>query len=190
MSEDSRQIIQKEENIPVESAGQIVLYQPDESISLEVKMDLDADTVWLTQTQMCDLFQKVKSTISYHISNIFAEGELDAKVAVRKSRTTTKHGAIKDKTQVDEVKLYNLDVVISVGYRVKSKRGTQFRQWATMVLRDHLLQGYSINRQLVAMQERTDERFMQIEQQISLQQKQVEFLVDMHKPPTERIFPS
>lgn len=174
----------------MESAGQFVLYQPDESISLEVKMDLDADTVWLTQTQMCDLFQKVKSTISYHISNIFAEGELDAKVAVRKSRTTTKHGAIKDKTQVDEVKLYNLDVVISVGYRVKSKRGTQFRQWATKVLRDHLLQGYSINRQLVAMQERTDERFMQIEQQISLQQKQVEFLVDMHKHPTERIFPS
>lgn len=174
----------------MESAGQIVLYQPDESISLEVKMDLEADTVWLTQAQMCDLFQKVKSTISYHISNIFAEGELDAKVAVRKSRTTTKHGAIKDKTQVDEVKLYNLDVVISVGYRVKSKRGTQFRQWATKVLRDHLLQGYSINQHLVALQERTDERFMQIEQQLCQQQKQVEFLVDMHKLPTERIFPT
>lgn len=171
-------------------SGQIVLYQPDDSVSLEVKLDIDSDTVWLTQAQMCDLFQKAKSTISYHISKIFTEGELDKSVVVRKIRTTTQHGAIKDKMQTDDVMIYNLDVVISVGYRVKSKRGTQFRIWATNVLRDHLLKGYSINHQLIAMQERTDERFVQIEQQLSEQQQQVQFLVDIHKKPTEQIFPT
>lgn len=146
--------------------------------------------MWLTQAQMCVLFNKVKSTISYHINNIFTEGELDKSVAVRKIRTTTQHGAIKDKTQTDEVTIYNLDVVISVGYRVKSKQGTQFRIWATSVLRDHLLKGYSISRQLIAMQERNDERFTQIEQQLSKQQQEVEFLVDMHRLPTEQVFPT
>ena len=118
---------------PDKSLSQIVLYQPDSTVSLEVKLDVARDTVWLTQAQMCVLFNKVKSTISYHINNIFTEGELDKSVAVRKIRTTTQHGAIKDKTQTDEVTIYNLDVVISVGYRVKSKRGTQFRIWATRV---------------------------------------------------------
>ncbi len=88
------------------------------------------------------------------------------------------------------VPFYNLDVIIAVGYRVKSKQGILFRRWATNILKDHLLKGYSINRQLIALQERTDERFMQIEQQISEQQQQVEFLVDIHRKPTEQIFPT
>lgn len=96
--------------------AEVVLYQPDENTHLDVR--ISNDTVWLTQAQICELFQKVKSTISYHINNIFKEGELDEKVVVRKSRTTTKHGAIPGKTQDDEVNLYNLDVIISVGYRV------------------------------------------------------------------------
>lgn len=175
---------------PDKSLSQIVLYQPDSTVSLEVKLDVARDTVWLTQAQMCVLFNKVKSTISYHINNIFTEGELDKSVAVRKIRTTTQHGAIKDKTQTDEVTIYNLDVVISVGYRVKSKRGTQFRIWATRVLRDYLLNGYSINRQLVALQERTDERFSQMEKQLCSQQQQVEFLINIHRPQTERVFPT
>ena len=100
-----------------ERSAEVVLYQPDERTKLEVQ--LDADTVWLTQAQICELFQKVKSTISYHISNIFKEGELDERVVVRKSRTTTIHGAIPDMTQDVDVFLYNLDVIISVGYRVK-----------------------------------------------------------------------
>ena len=112
--------------------GEIVMYQPDETIRLEVR--LENDTVWLTQAQIVALFQKAKSTISFHISNIFKEGELDEKVVVRKNRTTTIHGAIDGKKQTHEVAYYNLDVIISVGYRVKSLRGTKFRQWATDAL--------------------------------------------------------
>lgn len=195
MSEDSLHITQSKENIPKDGGGQIVLYQPDESVSLEVKLDVDADTVWLTQAQMCDLFQKVKSTISYHISNIFAEDELDAKVAVRKFRTTTKHGAIKNKTQVDEVNLYNLDVVISVGYRVKSKQGTKFRQWATKVLREHLLRGYSVSQQLLFMQKQIDqrlnaqnERILRVEDKQDQQQRQLDFFIRTNTPPAEMVF--
>ena len=108
---------------------QIVLYQPDESISLEVK--LEEDTVWLTQAQMVELFQTTKQNVSLHISNIFKEGELNSALVVKDSLTTTPHGAIEGKVQHKRTKLYNLDVIISVGYRVKSQRGTQFRQWAT-----------------------------------------------------------
>ena len=88
-------------------------------------------TVWLTQDQMKTLFQRDKSVISRHIRDIFNEGELDPEVVVAKKATTTRHGAIADKTQTHEKLVYNLDVIISVGYRVKSKRGTQFRIWAT-----------------------------------------------------------
>lgn len=116
---------------PVENESQIVLYQPNESIRLEVK--LDAETVWLTQAQMVELFQTTKQNVSLHISNIFKEGELQPEVVVKDSLTTTQHGAILGKVQHKKVKLYNLDVIISVGYRVKSQRGTQFRQWATSV---------------------------------------------------------
>lgn len=165
--------------------AEVVLYQPDEKTRLEVQ--LDADTVWLSQAQICELFQKVKSTISYHISNIFKEGELDECVVVRKSRTTTIHGAIPDMTQDVEVSLYNLDVIISVGYRVKSLRGTQFRQWATSVLRQHLLQGYSINRQLVAFQEHVDERFVRIEDQLKKHEEQISFFVRTNQPPHEGV---
>lgn len=168
-----------------ERSAEVVLYQPDERTKLEVQ--LDADTVWLTQAQICELFQKVKSTISYHISNIFKEGELDERVVVRKSRTTTIHGAIPDMTQDVDVFLYNLDVIISVGYRVKSLRGTQFRQWATTVLRQHLLQGYSINRQLVAVQEHVDERFVRIEDQLKKHEEQISFFVRTNQPPHEGV---
>lgn len=182
MSDNSIYKQQTEPNASKEGGGQIVLYQPDESISLEVKLDVDADTVWLTQAQMSTLFQRERSVIAKHIKSVFTEGELE-----EKSNVQILHNTL---SKYKPTKIYNLNVIISVGYRVKSKQGTLFRIWATNVLRDHLLQGYSINRQLVAMQERTDERFMQIEQQLNRQQTQVEFLVDMHRPSTERIFPT
>lgn len=94
-------------------------------------MRLEDETVWLTQEQMGLLFGRAKSTISDHIKNIFEEGELSEEVVVRDFRITTPHGAIPGKTQESKVKLYNLDVIISVGYRVKSVQGTQFRIWAT-----------------------------------------------------------
>lgn len=117
------------------------------SQSGDVKVDvlLQDETVWLTQKGMQELFEKAKSTISEHISNVFEEGELDEKVVVRDFRTTSPHGAIKDKTQENTVKYYNLDVIISVGYRVKSQRGTQFRIWATKVLREYIIKGFAMD---------------------------------------------
>src|SRR5690606_15310954 len=119
------------------------------SQSGDIKVDvlLYDETVWLTQKGMQELFEKAKSTISEHIKNVFEEGELDEEVVVRDFRTTSPHGAIKDKTQENTVKYYNLDVIISVGYRVKSQRGTQFRIWATKVLRDYIIKGFAMDDQ-------------------------------------------
>ncbi|MEX2595208.1 MAG: RhuM family protein [Anditalea sp.] len=113
----------------------------------DIKVDvlLFDETVWLTQKGMQELFEKAKSTVSEHIKNIFYEGELDEKVVVRDFRTTSPHGAIKAKTQENTVKYYNLDVIISVGYRVKSQRGTQFRIWATKVLREYIIKGFAMD---------------------------------------------
>ena len=164
----------------IECRGEIVLYQPDENIRLEVRIDTDTETVWLTQAQMAELFQKDQSNIARHIRNVFDEGEL-----MEDSNMQILHNTL---SKYKPTKIYSLDVIISVGYRVKSQRGTMFRIWATKVLKEHLLRGYSINRQLIALQERTDERFMDIQQQLSEQKQQVEFLVDMHRQPEERIF--
>lgn len=168
------------------SEGEIVLYRPDENISLEVK--LEQETVWLSQAQMVELFQTSKQNVSLHINNIFKEGELQAELVVKEYLTTTPHGAIPGKFQKKKVKLYNLDVIISVGYRVKSQRGTQFRQWATQVLKRHLLQGYSVNHQLIALQERVDERLIRIEQRQDQQQQQLDFFIRTSTPPAEMVF--
>ena len=122
----------KWEDAPNDDMGEMIIYQSEEGIKLDVR--LESNTVWLNQEQIVSLFNKSKSTISEHISNIFKEGELDEQVVVRNFRTTTKHGAIEGKTQSKEVKYYNLDVIISVGYRVKSIQGTRFRQWGPLTL--------------------------------------------------------
>lgn len=124
--------------------GEIILYQnTDGDIKIDVR--LEEETVWLTQAQMGQLFGKDKRTISEHIGNIFKEGELNEKVVVRKFRTTTQHGAMAGKTQEVEVNGYNLDVIISVGYRVKSPQGTQFRIWATQRLKEYIIKGFALN---------------------------------------------
>ncbi|MEQ8239595.1 MAG: virulence RhuM family protein [Cyclobacteriaceae bacterium] len=124
--------------------GEILLYQNEDG-TIKVDVRIENETVWLTQAQLCDLFQKSKATISEHIKNVFEEGELDKKVVVRKFRTTTQHGAIAGKTQEVEVNGYNLDVIISVGYRVKSPQGTQFRIWATQRLKEYIIKGFVLN---------------------------------------------
>jgi hypothetical protein len=106
---------------------------------------LENETVWLTQEQMAELFGKARTTIIEHIQNIFKEGELDQAVVCRNFRHTTQHGAIAEKTQEKTVKAYNLDVIISVGYRVKSPQGTQFRIWATQRLKEYLIKGFVLN---------------------------------------------
>lgn len=128
----------------MESKGEILIYQnPQGNIKIDVR--LKEETVWLTQEQMQLLFGKAKSTISEHIKNVFAEGELDEKVVVRNFRITTPHGAMEGKTQQVDVNIYNLDVIISIGYRVKSPQGTQFRIWATQRLKEYIIKGFALN---------------------------------------------
>ena len=123
---------------------EIAMFKTDaETINVEVLFE--NETVWLTQEQMSVLFEKAKSTINEHIKHVFEEGELDKSVVVRNFRITTKHGAIEGKTQTREVLYYNLDVIISVGYRVKSLRGTQFRQWATKRLNEYIRKGFTMD---------------------------------------------
>ncbi len=130
--------------IMMNTANQIEIYQADDG-STEIKVQFEQDTVWLTQAQMAQLFGKGRTTISEHIKNVFSEGELVKEVVCRDFRHTTQHGAIKGKSQSKEVKYYNLDVIISVGYRVKSKQGTQFRIWANKILKEYLVNGYAVN---------------------------------------------
>lgn len=120
--------------------SEIIIYQNNEG-NIKIDVRLDEETVWLTQAQMGLLFGMDKRTISEHIVNIFKEGELEEQVVIRKFRTTTQHGAIAGKTQEVEVNGYNLDVIISVGYRVKSPQGTQFRIWATQRLKEYIIKG-------------------------------------------------
>lgn len=162
-----------------ERSAEVVLYQPDEKMSLEVQ--LDADTVWLTQQQIAQLFGVQKAAISKHMKNIFLSEELIYDRVVSKMETTASDGK---HYQVD---YYNLDMILSIGYRVNSANATRFRQWATTVLRQHLLQGYSINRQLVAVQEHVDERFVRIEDQLKKHEEQISFFVRTNQPPHEGV---
>ena len=157
----------------MQQTGEIILYQPNENVQLEVH--LEEETVWLTQAQMAELFQKDRTVVTRHINNVFTEGELD-----QESNVHFLHIPFSDRP----VKLYSLDVIISVGYRVKSQRGTQFRQWANKVLKDYLLKGYAIN-----------QRLLKIENQLENQQtllaehsEKIDFFVRTSLPPVEGIF--
>ena len=127
--------------------NQIIIYQTaDNQTQIDVRME--NDTVWLTQAQMADLFQKDRTVISRHIRNVFKEGELDESLVCAKFALPKKYGRRKGYMQEAETTIYNLDVIISVGYRVKSQRGVQFRQWANRVLKQYLIKGYAINERL------------------------------------------
>ena len=156
--------------IPLASSqdNEIILYQPDSTVKLEVR--LENETVWLTQQQMTELFQTSKQNISLHVNNIFKEGELDSNSVVKDSLTTASDGK-KYKT-----KYYNLDVIISVGYRVKSLRGTQFRQWANKVIKDYLMNGYAVS-----------QRFERLEYRMSKTEEKIDFILNTSLPPREAI---
>ena len=161
----------------IESAkGEIVMYQPDETIRLEVRVE--NETVWLTQQQMAELFQTTRNNITLHIGNIFKEGELDDSIVRKESLLTAADGK-KYKT-----KLYNLDVIISVGYRVKSIRGTKFRQWANSVLKQYLLKGYAVNQRIFDIEQKMAEQGLEI---AHIRDK-VDFFVRSSLPPIEGIF--
>lgn len=150
----------------MENGGEIVLYAADEAKQIEVR--IEAETVWLTQAQMVELFERDVSVISRHINNIFKEGELD-----RKSNLHFLQIPFSDKPVI----LYSLDVIISVGYRVKSKRGTQFRIWANSVLKEYLMKGYAFN-----------QRFERIERKLHEHDQQFDLLIKTSLPPNEGIF--
>ena len=160
------------------NTGEIVMYQPDETIRLEVRMD--EETVWLTQQQMAELFQKDQSVVARHINNAFKEGELD--------ENSNMHFLHNTRYKYRPTKVYSLDVIISVGYRVKSKRGTAFRQWANKVLKDYLLRGYAINQRIAQIEQRTDTRFESHAARISALEDKVDFFVRSSLPPVEGIF--
>ncbi|SHI34526.1 Uncharacterized conserved protein [Tangfeifania diversioriginum] len=128
--------------------SEILLYQTEDG-QTKIDVRLEDETVWLSQTQMGELFQKERSVITKHINNVFKEGELEEEKVCANFAHTTQHGAIKGKTQIQNLKLYNLDVIISVGYRVKSHQGTKFRQWATARLKEYIVKGFTMNDDLL-----------------------------------------
>ena len=159
----------------------VVVYRTEDN-TLQLDVQLAEETVWLAQQQMAVLFDTTKQNVSLHINNIFKEGELD-KISVVKDYLTTASDGKKYRTTY-----YNLDVIISVGYRVKSKRGTQFRQWALKVLKDYMLRGYAINQQMLAMEERIDRKINNHTEQIHDLQEKVNFFVRTSLPPHQGIF--
>ena len=156
--------------------GEIIMYQPDESIRLEVW--LENETVWLTQAQMAILFSTTKQNVSLHIHNIFKEKELSRSSVVKDFLTTAADG------KQYKTLYYNLDVIISVGYRVKSFRGTRFRQWANAVLKDYLLPGYAVNHRLEQLEQKVAEH----DAVLSEHTETLDFFVRTSLPPKEGIF--
>lgn len=152
--------------------NEIVLYQPNEEIKLEVKMD--EETVWLTQSQIANLFGCSSDNVSFHLKNIFSEKELDKNATTEFFSVVQKEG---NRNVRRNILHYNLDAILSVGYRVSSLNATKFRQWANKVLKDHLLKGYSFNQRLESL-----------EQRVSATENKIDFFVKTALPPVEGIF--
>ena len=156
----------------LKATGEIVMYQPDETIQLEVRMD--EDTVWLTQAQMAELFATGRQAITKHLQNIYESSELSKEATSSILELVRQEGNRKVKRKIE---FYNLDAIISVGFRVNTKRGIMFRQWANKVLREYLLKGYSVN-----------QRFEQLERRVSKTEEQIDFFVHTSLPPVEGIY--
>ena len=161
--------------------GEIILYQPDETVRIEVR--LEGETVWLTQQQMALLFDKDRTVIGRHIRNIYKECELEPSITCAKFAHMGSEG-----DQLYEYTAYNLDVIISVGYRVKSKRGTMFRQWASKVLKEYLLRGYAVNQRMQQMKEEIGYHLYQHERRLDALEGKMELFVQTSLPPVVGIF--
>ena len=167
-------------NLQSDKENEIILYQPDSTLSLDVRVE--NETVWLTQAQMTELFQTTRNNITLHIRNIFKEGELEESSVCKESLLTAADG------KRYKTKLYSLDVIISVGYRVKSIRGTQFRIWANKILKDYLLRGYSVNQRLLYMENRIDRRLLEHDKRLDDLTDKVDFFIRTSLPPKEGVF--
>lgn len=163
--------------------GELILYQPEESIKLEVR--LENETVWLTQAQMAELFDVKENTITYHIKEIYNTEELEIESTTRKIRVVRKEGNRDVNRNID---FYNLDMIISVGYRVSSKRGVHFRQWANKILKEYLLKGYSINQRMENLEQKIDSRFSKYDNELQRINNQIDFFIHSSLPPVEGIF--
>ncbi|MEI8328015.1 MAG: virulence RhuM family protein [Candidatus Taylorbacteria bacterium] len=148
------------------SNSQIVIYK-DKNGNIKIDVRFDGDTVWLTQDTIATLYDKGRSTVTEHIQNVFQEGELEEKVVCREFRRTTVHGAIKGKTQETTVKYYNLELIIAVGYRVKSSQGTAFRKWATERLSEYVVKGFVIDSERLKNPDLPFDYFEELEQTIA-----------------------
>ena len=167
-------------NFQSDKENEIILYQPDSTLSLDVRVE--NETVWLTQAQTTELFQTTRNKITLHIRNIFKEGELEESSVCKESLLTAADG------KRYKTKFYSLDVIISVGYRVKSIRGTQFRIWANKILKDYLLRGYSVNQRLLYMESRIDRRLLEHDKRLDDLTDKVDFFIRTSLPPKEGVF--
>ena len=156
----------------ITNTGEIILYQPDNSIRLEVRME--EETVWLTQAQMALLFGCSQDNVGLHLKNLYAEGEIALEATTEEISVVRFEG---NRRVTRRIMHYNLDAILSVGYRVSSKNATKFRQWANSVLKEHLLRGYSIN-----------QRFERLEQRVSKTEEQIGLFVRTALPPVEGVF--
>lgn len=164
----------------MEQKSEIVLYQPEGSVSLEVR--LENETVWLTQQQISELFGTGRQAITKHLKNIFASNELDENSVCSILELTAADG------KNYKTKVYNLDAILSVGYRVNSKNATLFRRWANSVLKDYMLKGYSLNHRFERLEDKIDTRFQRYDSEIQRLSNQVDFFVRHSLPPIEGIF--
>ena len=174
----------KKEALPEPHGGdEIVVYQPDDELRIDVRVE--DRTVWLNQSQLSVLFGVTVPTVNYHIKEILNCGELAATATIRKILIVRSEGVRTVRRPVD---FYNLDMIISVGYRVNSKRGVQFRQWATRVLTEHLLRGYTVNSRLSQLEDRTDRRLLEHDKRIESLESKVDFFVKTQTPPLQGVF--
>ena len=164
----------------MEQQGEIILYQPDESVRMEVR--IEDETVWLTQAQIAELFETKRQAITKHLKNIFQSGELNENSVCSILELTASDG------KSYKTKTYNLDAIISVGYRVNSKHATLFRRWASQVLKDYLLKGHVINQRISNLEQRVDAKFLSYDMQLTRLNEKVDFFVRTSLPPVEGIF--
>ena len=167
------------ELMPPAEKNEIIVYQP-EGGEFHIEVRVENETVWLMQAQMAELFNSTRNNVTLHIKNIIQENELDAKSVCKESLLTANDG------KKYRTKIYNLDVIISVGYRVKSIQGTRFRQWANQVLKEHMLKGFSVNQRLVSHENRLEN----LDSRVIYLEKQVDFFVKANLPPSEGLLPA
>lgn len=166
-------------NLQSDKENEIILYQPDSTLSLDVRVE--NETVWLNRNQLALLFDRDVKTIGKHINNALKE-ELDGLSVIAKFATTASDG------KTYQVEYYNIEMITSIGYRVKSKRGVQFRVWANKILKDYLLRGYSVNQRLLQMESRIDRRLLEHDKRLDDLTDKVDFFIRTSLPPKEGVF--